>query len=232
MNLSATGGNSILWLEETASDFFSDFLAAAMALHMQQGCLPSKVSDIASDTECVRRFEAHRGRQSDRHLPAAWWSARTWSSAARPIRRRCWSTPWPSPADERDALHADLDLIRDAALAAGDLAVRMRAAGLTTEIKADGTPVTNADLAVDALLKATCWRARPDYGWLSEETADDPARLGASACSWSTRSTAPAPSSRTGPGGASPSRWSSTAGPMAGVVPPAPDRHGVYIGRR
>ena len=58
MNLSATGGNSIFKLEETASDFFSDFLAAAMALHMQQGCLPSKVSDIASDTECVRRFEA------------------------------------------------------------------------------------------------------------------------------------------------------------------------------
>jgi len=58
MNLSATGGNSILRLEETASDFFSDFLAAAMALHMQQGCRPSKVSDIASDMECVRRFEA------------------------------------------------------------------------------------------------------------------------------------------------------------------------------
>ena len=37
--------------------------------------------------------------------------------------------------------------------------------------------------------------ARPDYGWLSEETADDPdAAASAGACSWSTRSTAPSPS--------------------------------------
>ena len=45
-------------------------------------------------------------------------------------------------------------------------------------IKADGTPVTNADLEVDFLLKEILTSARPDYGWLSEETADDPVRLG------------------------------------------------------
>jgi myo-inositol-1(or 4)-monophosphatase len=73
---------------------------------------------------------------------------------------------------------ADLDLIRDAAHEAGRLAVRLRKAGLTTEMKSDNTPVSNADLAVDALLKETLAAARPDYGWLSEETADDPARLG------------------------------------------------------
>jgi len=37
--------------------------------------------------------------------------------------------------------------------------------------------VTNADLAADELLKTTLRTARPDYGWLSEETVDDPARL-------------------------------------------------------
>jgi myo-inositol-1(or 4)-monophosphatase len=37
--------------------------------------------------------------------------------------------------------------------------------------------VTNADLAADALLKSRLMAARPDYGWLSEETVDDPARL-------------------------------------------------------
>jgi myo-inositol-1(or 4)-monophosphatase len=37
--------------------------------------------------------------------------------------------------------------------------------------------VTNADLAADRLLTQRLRAARPDYGWLSEETADDPARL-------------------------------------------------------
>jgi myo-inositol-1(or 4)-monophosphatase len=40
-------------------------------------------------------------------------------------------------------------------------------------------PVTEADLAVNALLKERLHDARPDYGWLSEETADDSARLNA-----------------------------------------------------
>jgi myo-inositol-1(or 4)-monophosphatase len=72
---------------------------------------------------------------------------------------------------------ADLELIRNAAHEAGRLAVALRKKGLTTEVKSDNTPVSNADLAVDALLKDMLGAARPDYGWLSEETADDPARL-------------------------------------------------------
>ena len=72
---------------------------------------------------------------------------------------------------------ADLDLIREAAIAAGEMAVAMRAAGLERHQKADGSPVTNADLAVDAMLRDRLTAARPGYGWLSEETADDPARL-------------------------------------------------------
>ncbi len=73
---------------------------------------------------------------------------------------------------------ADLELIGKAAKVAGERAQAVRHAGLSTTIKPDGTPVTNADLEVDALLKALLTSARPDYGWLSEETADDPARLG------------------------------------------------------
>jgi myo-inositol-1(or 4)-monophosphatase len=74
--------------------------------------------------------------------------------------------------------HADdLALIIEAAAHAGAMAVTMRQAGLTTTYKADKTPVTNADLAVDAWLRARLMDARPDYGWLSEETADDSARL-------------------------------------------------------
>lgn len=37
--------------------------------------------------------------------------------------------------------------------------------------------MTNADLAADKLLTERLRQARPDYGWLSEETADDPHRL-------------------------------------------------------
>jgi myo-inositol-1(or 4)-monophosphatase len=43
--------------------------------------------------------------------------------------------------------------------------------------KRPGQPVTEADLAVDALLHERLCGARPDYGWLSEESRDDPARL-------------------------------------------------------
>ena len=74
-------------------------------------------------------------------------------------------------------LKADLDLIIGAAHAAGALAGRMRSEGLSVEMKAGDSPVTDADLAVDRLLEDVLRSARPDYGWLSEETADSPERL-------------------------------------------------------
>ncbi len=43
--------------------------------------------------------------------------------------------------------------------------------------KSKGHPVCDADLAVDALLKERLLAIAPGAGWLSEETADDPARL-------------------------------------------------------
>jgi myo-inositol-1(or 4)-monophosphatase len=73
----------------------------------------------------------------------------------------------------------DLALIVEAADAAGRLAGALREEGLSVEYKDGVSPVTNADIAADALLKATLLRARPDYGWLSEETADDTSRLSA-----------------------------------------------------
>ena len=70
----------------------------------------------------------------------------------------------------------DLALILDAATEAGRLALDLRARGLSTEMKADHTPVSNGDIAVDTFLKERLGRARPDYGWLSEETVDDASR--------------------------------------------------------
>lgn len=43
--------------------------------------------------------------------------------------------------------------------------------------KTPGSPVSDADLAVDAFLKRELGALLPAAGWLSEETADDPARL-------------------------------------------------------
>ena len=71
----------------------------------------------------------------------------------------------------------DLDLIEEAACEVGDLAIQLRDEGLQIWSKEGGTPVTNADLRVDQLLRERLGAARPDYGWLSEETADDAARL-------------------------------------------------------
>lgn len=72
----------------------------------------------------------------------------------------------------------DLALLIAAAREAGALARDMRRRGLEIDYKeGDGTPVTNADLAADRLLTERLRAARPAYGWLSEETADDTDRL-------------------------------------------------------
>ena len=43
--------------------------------------------------------------------------------------------------------------------------------------KSPGNPVCEADIAVDGFLRRELSRLLPAAGWLSEETADDPARL-------------------------------------------------------
>ena len=72
----------------------------------------------------------------------------------------------------------DLALLIAAAREAGDLARDLVTRPLETRDKPGGAgPVTAVDLAIDALLAARLRAARPDYGWLSEESEDDPARL-------------------------------------------------------
>src|ERR1700749_2526041 len=44
--------------------------------------------------------------------------------------------------------------------------------------KGGSSPVSEADIAVNDLLEARLRKATPDYGWLSEESADDEGRLG------------------------------------------------------
>lgn len=63
------------------------------------------------------------------------------------------------------------ELLCSAVREAGELAMRMFNAGVDSWDKTDGTPVSEADLAVDRLLATRLREATPEFGWLSEETA-------------------------------------------------------------
>ncbi len=79
-----------------------------------------------------------------------------------------------------DALGAR-DLLAAAAREAGDVALAWFRPGQKTtaavQSKAGGSPVTEADLAADALLKRRLGQDFPEAAWLSEETPDSGARL-------------------------------------------------------
>lgn len=76
------------------------------------------------------------------------------------------------PADQHVARQ-----LAEAVTAAGALALDMFSKGVETWTKGDNSPVTAADLAVDRFLNQTLLSIAPDWGWLSEETADNDARL-------------------------------------------------------
>ena len=73
---------------------------------------------------------------------------------------------------------ADLALLAAAAAAAGEIALRHFRCGVENWNKSDGGgPVSAADLEINDMLAAELPAARPDYGWLSEESTDTGARL-------------------------------------------------------
>ncbi|HEX2886636.1 3'(2'),5'-bisphosphate nucleotidase CysQ [Vineibacter terrae] len=71
----------------------------------------------------------------------------------------------------------DVALMVAAVREAGALALRFYRTELAVWQKAGGTPVSEADITVDRHLRQRLCTARPGYGWLSEETEDDTARL-------------------------------------------------------
>jgi myo-inositol-1(or 4)-monophosphatase len=75
------------------------------------------------------------------------------------------------------AQHADrlVETVR----AAGALTLAMFGSPVKQWIKGKNSPVCEADIEADRLLRQRLMRATPDYGWLSEESADDSARLAA-----------------------------------------------------
>ena len=79
----------------------------------------------------------------------------------------------------RDDRSQDFDLLRKAAQDAGKLALSYFGRSVKKQQKPDGSTVTEADHAVDELLDSRLRRARPEYGWLSEESAEHEGRRAA-----------------------------------------------------
>ncbi|HEX7789680.1 MAG TPA: 3'(2'),5'-bisphosphate nucleotidase CysQ [Afipia sp.] len=88
------------------------------------------------------------------------------------------------PVADSDIVNADLTrdaaLLADVVREAGALALRLFRTELKSWIKGKSSPVSEADIAVNDLIETRLRGATPHYGWLSEESADDPSRLGKS----------------------------------------------------
>ena len=74
-------------------------------------------------------------------------------------------------------MNSNLNIAINAAKEAGSLIMNYYKADYEIQEKGYHNPVTTADHAADAYLKESLLVARPDYGWLSEETVDSPERL-------------------------------------------------------
>jgi len=79
-------------------------------------------------------------------------------------------------ADAR-LLVRDADLLKATVREAGALALSLFRTELKNWTKGVSSPVSEADIAVNDLLEVRLRSATPDYGWLSEESADDEHRL-------------------------------------------------------
>lgn len=71
----------------------------------------------------------------------------------------------------------DRELLRSAAVTAGIIAAGYFRKDLKTWTKENASPVSEADIVLDKYLNNALLSARPDYGWLSEESVDNPERL-------------------------------------------------------
>jgi 3'(2'),5'-bisphosphate nucleotidase len=83
------------------------------------------------------------------------------------------------PTVYQEELTTAVAAAREAGAVVRDLYER---AAITTHLKGDGSPVTDADLASDRIIRDALVRAFPNDGILTEESGDDSARLRAKRC--------------------------------------------------
>ena len=74
-------------------------------------------------------------------------------------------------------MHSELKIAKEAALQAGSIILNFYKSDYEIKDKGYHNPVTTADHAADLRLKEILMEARPDYGWLSEESIDSTERL-------------------------------------------------------
>lgn len=74
-------------------------------------------------------------------------------------------------------LTKELEVVEKASRMAGQAILGIAKDGFETAHKANQDPVTTADLEANHILTEMLRGAFPDYGWLSEETRDNPDRL-------------------------------------------------------
>jgi myo-inositol-1(or 4)-monophosphatase len=89
------------------------------------------------------------------------------------------------PLTDLSALAEILPRIEASVREAGEIAMEYFHDGAPTHaevnFKHGGSPVTEADLRIDHFLRDRLQKLAPDLGWMSEETADSPERLAATA---------------------------------------------------
>lgn len=83
----------------------------------------------------------------------------------------------PSDMADFPSYASDMELLRTAAVTAGIIASSYFRRDLKSWTKANASPVSEADIVLDKFLCSALTTARPDYGWLSEESPDDLRRL-------------------------------------------------------
>ena len=88
--------------------------------------------------------------------------------------------PIAKPFDEDSAPWSQADdaiLVRQVTEEAGRIALSYFSRDIHVWDKSPDNPVSEADIAVDTFLRTTLMQNRTGYGWLSEETEDQPERL-------------------------------------------------------
>ncbi len=79
---------------------------------------------------------------------------------------------------EISSFHKEYETARATVREAGEIARGYFQADFEKWDKGNDDPVTQADIEIDHFLREQLLQAHPDFGWLSEETDDDPVRLG------------------------------------------------------
>jgi len=74
-------------------------------------------------------------------------------------------------------LNSELELVKSSVRSAAKAILQIAHDGFEADYKTDNSPLTLADLEANRILKETLTQSFGEYGWLSEETRDDRARL-------------------------------------------------------